>query len=281
MNNITVVMIKELRQRTGVGMSKCKDALVRSGGSIEKAIDLLRKEGTASAVKKEGRIAKDGFIGFMENDDRIALVEINCETDFVAQNSEFQNFLKNIKEQVLQERPSSLEDLLQKKFILDETVSVEEAKNILIQKFGEKIEIKRMKIIEKKKGSSYGIYSHANGKIVTIVEVNGLEEKAFAKEIAMHTAASRPEYLSSKDVDAKTLEKEKEIARAQIKNKPENIIEKIVEGKLSAFYDSACLLRQKYVKEPSLSIEQYVEKYSLEKGKKLQVTNFWYWKVGQ
>jgi len=164
--NITSLMIKELRQRTGVGMSKCKNALVRSEGNVDKAIELLRKEGMASASKKEDRIAKEGLIGFEKSEDLIGMVELSCETDFVAQNKAFTVFLQDIVKQIIDTKPSSLDELNKQKFIVDETLTVDEFRNILIQKFGEKIEIKRMEVIKKEENSSYGIYSHMNGKIV-------------------------------------------------------------------------------------------------------------------
>ncbi len=280
-DEITSAMIKELRERTGVGMSKCKDALVRAGGSIEKAIEILRKEGMASAVKKEGRETKDGFIDAAETDETIALVELDSETDFVAQNERFKFFLADLCSQAANKRPSSLQELLSQKFEGDETITVDEYRNILIQKFGENIQIKRMEVIEKDSDSSYGIYKHMGGKIVTVVEIAGSKNaKDVAKEVAMHVAADAPDYLSPDDVDPTVLEKEKDIARSQIKNKPANMVEKIVEGKMKAFYDTVCLLNQKFIKDNAITVKQYVEKAGIEKNLTLSVARFWYWKVG-
>ena len=195
--NITSQMIKELRERTGVGMSKCKDALVRAEGSIDKAIEILRKEGMASAVKKEGREVKEGFIRAFETDGAISLVEINSETDFVAQNEKFKTFLSDLAEQIAISKISSREELLKSKFIRDEAVTVDEYRNLLVQKFGENIQIKKLEVIEKCENCSYGVYTHMLGKIVTVVEIEGSQEsQGLAKEISMHVAAASPEYFS-------------------------------------------------------------------------------------
>lgn len=281
-DDITSAMIKELRDRTNVGMSKCKDALVRAGGSIEKAIEILRKEGMASAVKKEGRETKEGFIDFCEANDSISIVELTCETDFVAQNESFKVFLSDLANQVAQTKPASIEDLLSQKFIADKTMTVDQFRNLLIQKFGENIQIKKLERINKKPHASYGIYSHMKGKLLTIVEIDGAKDvKDLAKEVAMHVAAEAPEYLSSHDVPQVILDQEKEIARSQIKNKPENIVEKIVEGKIKAFFDTVCLKDQKYIKDPSVSVDQFINAFGITSNKKLSLTHFWYFKIGQ
>lgn len=281
MSEVTAKMIQELRARTGVGMSKCKAALVRAEGSIEKAIELLRKEGMASSVKKEGRETKDGFIGFFETDDVISLVEINSETDFVAKNERFRIFLEDIVKQAATDRISSRENLLKAPFLKDSSLTVDDERNLLIQKFGENINIRRIELIEKRKGSSYGIYSHMNGKIVSVVEIGGADDEGeLAKEVAMHVAAEAPEYLREEDIPKEVLEKEREIALSQVKGKPENIIERIVEGKIKAFSQSVSLVNQKYVKDNTQSVEQFVSSHGAKVSKGLSVSGFWYWKVG-
>lgn len=273
-------MIKELREKTGIGMSKCKNALVRADGSIEKAIEILRKEGEMASIKKSARTAKEGLIGCMDAEDKIGLIEVNCETDFVAQNERFKVFTSDLANQIALS-PASKEEFLKQKFIADESMTVEECKNNLIQKFGENIQIKRVEVIDKNKDYSYGIYIHMGGKIVTVVEVEGdSEEMEMAKNIAMHVAASSPEYVSREKVQESVLEKEKEIIRSQIKNKPEHILEKIVDGKLQNFFENFCLLDQKYVKNTDITVKQYVEQYSISKKKTLSIKRFWYWKVG-
>lgn len=281
-DNITGEMVKLLRERTGVGMSKCKDALVRAGGSIEKAIEILRKEGVASAVKKEGRETKEGLISSFENDNAIALVEMNCETDFVAQNEAFKSFLSNLSEQAANSKPTSLAQFVNQKFINDKSMTVEDYRNLLVQKFGENIQIKRVEVINKSENSSYGIYLHMGGKIATIVEIEGSQNVAdVAKDVAMHVAADSPEYLNKDQVPEDVIEKEKEIARSQVKGKPANITEKIVEGKLNSFFDTACLVNQKYIRDNSISVQQYVETAGVKIHKNLLIKRFWYWKIGQ
>lgn len=280
--NVTGAMVKELRERTGVGMSKCKDALVRASGSLDKAIEILRKEGMAAAVKKEGRETKEGLIGFSESEDVVSLIEVNCETDFVAQNNAFKVFLTDLASQAMETRPRTLEGFMKEKFVADESMTIDGYRNLLVQKFGENIQVRKVAVIEKKKNSSYGIYSHMGGKIVTMVELSGSTEVSeLAKEIAMHVAADTPDYLNVDDVPKDVLEKEKEIARSQVKNKPENVVEKIVEGKIKAFYDTVCLVNQKYIKDTSISVKQFVETSGLKGNHKLNITRFWYWKIGQ
>ena len=282
MSNITAEMVKQLRERTGVGMSKCKDALVRAGASIDKAIDILRKEGMASAVKKEGRETKEGLIGAYETSDVVSLVEINCETDFVAQNEKFQTLLSDLSTQAADTRPDSIEQFVSQKFIADESMTIEDYRNLLVQTFGENILIKNVKVIAKKENCSYGIYSHMGGKIVTVVEIEGATNvSGIAKDIAMHVAAETPEFLNVADIPKDILDKEKEIAASQVKNKPANIIEKIIEGKIKAFADGVCLLNQKFVKDTSLTVKQFVETAGVKENMTLSVKQFWYWKIGQ
>lgn len=281
MGNITPQAVKELRDRTGVGMSKCKEALDKAGGDMEKAIEILRKAGMASAVKKEGREAKEGYISFVETKDTIAAVEVNCETDFVAKNERFQQFLKDLSSQASKLKISDLKSFMAQKSQRDSTITNEQYRNLLIQALGENIQVSSLNLIPKKANSSYGIYSHMDGKIVSIVEIAGaLGEEKLAHDLAMQVAAESPEYLRPEDVPEDVREKERDIARALIKGKPENIIEKILIGKLQAYYDQVCLLCQKYVKESSLTIRDLVSARSKEIGKPLALENFWRWKVG-
>ena len=173
MANITPQMVKELRERSGVGMSKCKEALVESDGDMTKAIEFLRKKGLASAVKKEGRETKEGTIGFFETDSHISLVEVNSETDFVSKNEKFQKFVKELAEQAAQTKPASLDAFVKETYNIDPSLTIEEYRNLLIQSIGENIQISKLEIIHKNKNASYGIYSHMAGKIVTVVEITG------------------------------------------------------------------------------------------------------------
>jgi elongation factor Ts len=279
---ITAQMIKELRDRTGVGMGKCKEALEQASGDMENAIDILRKSGMASAVKKEGRETKEGMIASAQKGNTYSIVEVNAETDFVVRNDRFQEFLKNIADEVATTHPKSLEDFLKQKFSKDAGLTIDEYRATIVQAIGENIQIKRIKTFEKSPSHSVGIYSHLGGKIITVVEITGSgDEEQLAKDIAMHVAAATPEFVSPNDVPADVLEREKEIVRHQIQGKPANMVEKIVEGKLNAFYDMACLVRQKYIRDDSVTITQLVEENAKKKGKPLTIASFTRWNVGQ
>jgi len=280
MSNLTAEMIRELRERTGVGMTKCKEALVESDGNIDLAIEYLRKKGMASAVKKEGREIKEGAIYCAETANTLALVEAGAETDFVVKNEKFQAFLKDVADQAASSNPSSLESLMQDTYNKDKTLTLDEYRNVTIQALGENIQIKRVEIISKKENSSYGIYSHMGGQILCLVEITGSSSvDKIAKDIAMHVAAEDPEYLSHSDVPESIIKREEEIAKSQVEGKPANVIEKIVSGKVKAYCDQVVLLSQKFVKDPSASVQTYLDNSSKELGKSLSVTRFWRWSI--
>ncbi len=274
--DITPEMIKELRGRTGVGVAKCKEALSEASGDIEDAINYLRKTGLASAVKKAGREAKEGKIMTAETDDCIALVEVCAETDFVANNDQFIEFAQNIAEEAAKTKPSSVQDFSSQKYSNDPSITIDEYRGTLVQAIGENIQIKRFLIFDKASKKSIGVYSHMGGKIVTVVEMTGGSEE-LAKEVAMHAAAAAPDYLSPETVPEAVKEQEKEIARGQLTGKPEHIMDKILDGKINAFYDDVCLLRQKYIRDDSVSVADYVKSKSSD----AVVTNFIRWSVGE
>jgi elongation factor Ts len=279
---ITPAMIKELRDRTGVGMGKCKEALEEAKGDIELAISNLRKAGIASAVKKEGRATNEGMIGYAENNSVVAVVEANAETDFVVKNERFKEFLDNILAEVLATKPESLEQFLNQKYSKDTALTIDQYRATIVQTIGENIQIRRVLIIPKAANKSVGVYSHLGGKILTLVEIEGSAgEEALAKDIAMHVAAAAPDYLSPEKVPADVIANEKEIVRSQIKGKPENIIEKILEGKVNSFFDAVCLSRQKYIRDDSLSITDLIDQQAKKVGKPLKLVNFIRWSVGQ
>lgn len=279
---ITAAMIKELRDRTGVGMGKCKEALEEAKGDMELAISNLRKAGIATAVKKQGRETNEGMIAVAENAKHIAIVEVNAETDFVVKNDLFGRFLKDIVAEVLSTAPSSVEQFLGQKYSKDTALTIDQYRATIVQTIGENIQIRRLIVIPKGADKSVGVYSHLGGKIVTFVEIKGsASEEALAKDIAMHVAAASPEYLSPETVPAQVIDQEKDVAKGQMKGKPANIIDKIVEGKINAFYDAACLVRQKYIKDDTISIMDLVNKRSKEIGKPLTITHFARWCVGQ
>lgn len=277
--SITASMIKELRERTGIGMTKCKKALENASGDINLAIENLRKEGAASAVKKEGRETKEGLISVAQNDDAVAIVEINSETDFVVKNERFGEFLEKVTAAALSNKPSSLEEFFQQTM---DGQTVEEARAAMVQTIGENIQISRVKVFLKGSDRSLGVYKHLGGKLVVVVELSGAAEEGLAKDIAMHSAAAAPEYVRPEEIPSELVEKEKEIARHQMEGKkPENILEKIIEGKLNSYYQRVCLLKQSFIRDENLTISQLLAKRSKESGKELSVEGFTRWGVGR
>lgn len=282
MAEVTASMVKELRERTGVGMGKCKEALQEANGDMELAIANLRKAGMASAVKKEGRETKEGVIKSAETADCIALVEVNAETDFVVKNDKFQQFASELAQEIAATKPASLEAFLSSRYSKDSHITIDEYRSLIVQSLGENVKIKRFLILPKSSNVSISVYSHLGGKLVTAVVLSGSNQvEALAKEIAMHVAAESPDYLVPDEIPDSVKENEKEIARAQVKDKPAQIAEKIVEGKIKAFYDQVCLLYQKFIKDHMITIEQLVEKHAKDTGKPLKVERFLRWKIGE
>ena len=262
---ITTALIKELRERPGAGMLDCKKALEENGGDIEKAIDWLREKGIAKAAKKSGRVAAEGLVFAAVSADRKkgAILEFNSETDFVAKNDEFKTFGEKLVQLSLEHDLTSEDEL--KAFEL-EGKKVEDNLTELIAKIGENMNIRRLKLV-----STDGFietYIHLGGKIGVLLNVSGEatpENVEKAKGVAMHVAAMDPKYLNSEQVTADDLEREKEIARHQLQQegKPENIIEKILEGKMRKFYEENCLINQKYVRDDSVTIEKFIAPSSI------------------
>ncbi len=278
---ITPAKIKELRDRTGVPMGKSKEALEAAKGNMEGAIDYLRKAGMAAAVKKGGRETREGVIKVGENSQYVALIEVNAETDFVVKNEKFQQFATQLLDDVMRTAPTAVAEFITQKYSKEPSMTIDEYRAHLVQQLGENIQIRRTELYAKKSGFSIGTYSHLGGKLVTLVECEGAGCEALAKDIAMHIAAESPEFLSPQEIPARILEHEKEIARAQIKGKPAEIIEKIVEGKLKAYFDQVCLLSQKFVKDPSITVAELVEKSAKESKKAIKIAQFLRWKVGE
>ncbi|QVL55687.1 MAG: elongation factor Ts [Simkaniaceae bacterium] len=279
---VTAQMVMDLRKRTGVGMTKCKDALTEAGGDMEEAIHILRKKGMASAVKKGGRETNEGVVGISENDEMAYLVEVNVETDFVLQNDRFKEFLKNICDDALKTKPKSAEDFIQQKYSQNPALTIDEYRAETVHSLGENIQIKRILNFKKSADSSLGIYSHMGGKIVCAVVIKGAGDvDALARDVAMHVAAEAPDFLKSDEISADVLAKEEEIARSQIENKPPEIMDKIVQGKLKSFYEQSCLLNQKFVKEPSMNVADYVAQEGKKAGKTLEVVEFVRWQIGE
>ena len=282
MKEITADMIKELRERTGVGMGKCKEALVLAEGNLEKAIDVLRKAGMAAGVKKEGRETKEGLILTGEDSHSLVVAEANTETDFVAQNDRFKHFLHDVVKQALETKPKSLADFIQQQYYKDKSITIDQYRNLVIQALGENIQLRRLEVLPKHPNHSFGVYSHMGGKLVVIVEVQGAsDQEGIAKEIAMHIAAENPEYLNADQIPAHVRAREEEIARSQVQGKPANIVDKIVAGKIKAFEDQVCLVTQKYVKDNSVTIQQFLDICAKKIGQPLAIRCYWRWKIGQ
>jgi len=278
---VTPDMVKELRERTGVGMGKCKEALDQASGDMEKAIEFLRKAGMASAVKKEGRETNEGLIAAGEGREAVALVEVNAETDFVTQNEKFKLFLQELAHEAAESRASTVDALLNRKFHKDPSITWDQHRALVIQSLGENIQVRRLLLLPKTHDTSIGLYSHMGGKIVAVVVLSGGQgQEALARDIAMHVAAEAPEYLRAEQIPHEVRSKEEEIARSQVQGKPEDIANKIVQGKYKAFCDEVCLLGQKYVKDNTLSVSGLLEKESKRLNKQIAIASFYRWKVG-
>lgn len=286
---ISASVVKELRERTGCGMMDCKKALAATDGDMDKAIEFLREKGLAAAVKKAGRIASEGLVDILVDGNIGAMVEVNSETDFVAKNAEFQQFVKDVAKQVIVNNPKDVEELLDSKFV-DGDNTIREMLTEKIATIGENMNVRRFERFE---GGVVG-YVHGGGRIgvMVVAEGNIADPAAYeaARDAAMQIAAINPLYLDKDVVPAEDIEKEKAIIIAQIKedpknaNKPENIIEKMVGGKINKFFEQNCLLQQAFVKDDSVSVGKYLEgkgiklvKYArFEKGEGLEkkVDNF-------
>ncbi len=261
---ITAKMVKELRERTGAGMMECKRALVETGGDIDAAIELMRKAGMAKADKKAGRVAAEGVISVCSSDDggRTVLVEVNSETDFVAKGDDFRQFAEAVCKTVLAHNPQDVDALMNLPLEGGEG-TVDEARRALIAKVGENITVRRFVVVETA-GRQVGVYLHGNRiGVVTVLEGG---DGTLARDIAMHVAASRPLCVSAEDIPPEVMEKEKEIYTAQAKEsgKPENIVEKMVEGRLRKFVNEVTLLGQPFVKNPDQTVEQLLKEKGAE-----------------
>jgi elongation factor Ts len=275
---ITAEMIKTLRERTGVGMAKCKQALEAAHGDMEKAIDILRKEGAASAVKKSARETNEGIIGSLENSHAVVMIEVNAETDFVVKNDKFAAFVNALVQDAIAQHPASVEAFMH---ATHHGHSHEEMRIQLVQTIGENIQVKRLVYVPKKANCSYGLYRHLGGKITTLVEIEGSSHfDTLAKDIAMHVAAESPEYLKMEEIPQHVIDREKDIASSQIKNKPAEMIEKILSGKIKAYADQVCLVGQKFIKDNSVTVEQHVAAEGKKASAHLHVTKFLRWEVG-
>ena len=257
---ITAELVKKLREKTGAGMMDCKKVLTETNGDMEKAIELLRERGIAKAAKKSDRIAAEGLVEtYISDDGKVgSVVEVNSETDFVAKNQEFIDFVKNIAKQVATQNPANVEELLGQKYIEDATKTVKEILTDKIATIGENMSIRRFARFE-----SQGLvesYIHGAGKIAVLVDLE-TGSKDVAKDVCMQIAAARPEYVCKEEVPTEQVSKEMEILKAQAINegKPEQIAEKMVQGRIGKFYSEICLLDQPFVKESDIKVGKMLE----------------------
>ena len=254
---ITAAMVKELRERTGAGMMECKKALVETAGDIDAAVEGLRKKGAAAADKKSSRIAAEGIIIIKQADDlkSACIVEVNCETDFVAKDDSFRGFASQVADLLVEHSPASVEDL--SALDIDAGKTVEQARAELIAKIGENVSIRRFQLAQASEGETVSGYLHGN-RIGVLVSASG--EHAVGRDVAMHVAASKPLSLSADDLSAEVIEKEKEIfkAQAQSSGKPAEIIEKMIVGRMQKFFKENTLLGQPFVKDPDVTVEKYL-----------------------
>ena len=257
---ITAAMVKELRERTGAGMMDCKKALQESEGDIESAIEAMRKAGVAKAAKKAGRVASEGtiLIKVSEGGDKAVILEVNCETDFVAKDANFLNFSNSVVEAALNHEQTDTEALKDIPITNGSGKTIEEARLELVTKIGENIDVRRLALVQRQ-GDYLGSYVHGN-RIGVTVDLSGGDE-SLARDLAMHIAASHPVCVSEDQVPADLLAKEKEIyaARAEESGKPAAIVEKMITGQLNKFLKEITLLGQPFVKDPDQSVAKLLQ----------------------
>ena len=286
MATITAKMVGDLRAKTGAGMMDCKKALTESGGDMEQAIDLLRKKGLSAAAKKSGRVAAEGMIAAAGNGQCGALVEVNSETDFVAKNEAFQKFTAGVVEVVLEQKPADVEALKGMAFPATGR-NVGEELNHQIATIGENMNIRRFACLESGSGITAS-YIHGAGKIGVLVQLDTAKAddpkiEETAKMLAMHVAAASPQYLSRNEVPADVIEREKDIMRAKAleSGKPENIIEKILEGQINKFFGETCLLEQVYVIDTDQKVGKVVEALAKEVGGQVTLSAYARFQLGE
>ena len=252
MATISAKLVKELRKKTGAGMMDCKKALTETDGDIDKAIDYLREKGIATAAKKADRIAAEGLVHVETKGNDAVIVEINSETDFVARNEGFQELVKEIANQVLDTKAETVEALMET--TLPNGKSVDERIKEAISTIGEKLSVRRFAIRTKTDNDAFGAYLHMGGRIGVLTVVEGSTDEEAARDVAMHIAAINPKYVSSEQVSEEEINHEREVLKQQALNegKPENIVEKMVEGRLRKYLQEICAVDQDFVKNPDV-----------------------------
>ena len=259
---VSAKLVKEIREKTGAGMMDCKKALEACEGDLEKSFDWLREKGIAKAAKKADRIAAEGLTAFSVEGSVAAIAEVNSETDFVAKNQEFKDLVQTVVNTIRENKPATMEEAL----AIDVNgktleITIAEASG----KIGEKISLRRFEVLEKADDEVFGAYSHMGGKITAVVVVSGTDEDK-ARDVAMHVAASAPQYISRNDIPQEVLDRELEVLKAQAleenskaaKPKPENIVHKMVEGRLNKNLAEICLVDQAFIKDPDQKVGKYI-----------------------
>lgn len=268
--------VMELRKKTGAGIADCKKALTENDGDMEKAVDYLREKGIATAAKKASRIAAEGIVSAKIQGNVGVLVEVNCETDFVAKGDQYKAFVDGVADYVCNNDVADIDALVSAKN--QETVEA-------TAKIGEKISIRRFAKYIAENGIVES-YIHMGGKVGVLVEIEGCTcdaTKELAHDVALQIAAAKPLYLNAQDVPAEVLEHEKEILKAQALNegKPANIVDRMVEGRVKKYYEEFCLVNQAFIKDPAMTIEKLVKSYSDKMGKTLSIKRFTRFEMGE
>ena len=268
---VTAAQVKELRERTGAAMMDCKRALEATGGDLEAAIEKMRMDGQAKADKKASRVAADGVVCFAENDSAVAILEVNCETDFVAKDDDFLGLANAALQAVLEQRPADIEAL---SALSVDGATLDERRRSMVSKLGENMTFRRFQVLDKA-GAGAGTYSHGGRIGVAVVMKSGDDETA--RDLAMHVAASNPQFVSADDVPAEVREEEKKVlvAQAADSGKPAEIIEKMVEGRLRKYLAEITLMGQPFVKDPDQTVEK------LLKARGAEVAGFVRYEVGE
>ena len=290
---ITAAMVKELREMTGVGMMDCKKALTETDGDMEKAVELLREKGLAASAKKAGRIASEGIVDvYLSDDNKVGtIVEVNSETDFVAKNQVFRDYVAAVAKQASTTTATDMDAFFAEKWDLDPQFTVKEALSQQVAVIGENLNIRRFEKFEKAGSGRLVSYIHGGGRIGVLIELacdndsDALEE--LGKNVAMQIAALNPKFIAEKDVPADFIEKETEILTVQAKNdpknanKPENIIAKMIEGRLKKEMKEFCLVEQPYVKDGDLTVKKYIDSVAKEVGAPIGITRFVRFETGE
>ena len=256
---VTAQMVKELREKTGAGMMDCKKALTETDGDMDKAIDFLREKGIAKAANKADRIAAEGLTSVVTAGNDAVILEVNAETDFVAKNEGFQTLVQELAAFLLKNKPATVEEALAQ--TMENGATVADHINAAIAKIGEKLSLRRFAVVSKTDNDAFGAYLHMGGRISVLTVLEGTTDDSAAKDVSMHITALRPKFVSRDQVSAEEVEHERQVLTQQALNegKPENIVAKMVEGRLGKYFEDVCLLDQTFVKNPDQKVRQFVE----------------------